>query len=76
MNTTSSKNEDTLVGLKDDSIFNDIYFAYQLPDFILGARLRVPYRAIAAQVEESEEHDLDTDVPPTPEDSLVSEGLM
>lgn len=48
MKTTSSKNEDTLVGLKDDSMFNDIYSAYQLPNFILGARLRVPYRATAA----------------------------
>lgn len=76
MKTTSSKNEDTLVVLKDDSMFNDIYFAYQLPNLILGARLRVPCRATATQVKESEEHDLDTDVSPTPEDSSVSEGLM
>ena len=77
--TASSKNEDTLLASKDNSMLNDIYFADKLPNFRLGARPRVPLQATATQAKEpkeKDEHDLDTDVPLTSEDSSASKGLM
>lgn len=40
---TPSKNEDTILTLDDDRLFNDIYSTNRLPDFRLGARPRVPH---------------------------------
>lgn len=49
VNTTTSKNWDTLIALEDDRELNDVYPVDQLPDVLLGAGPLVPRRGVVAQ---------------------------
>lgn len=63
---TSSKNQDTLVAVEDDCVVNNIYNADQLLNFLLRARPQMARRTAVAQgleLEEHDEHDMDTNEP-------------
>lgn len=70
MKTSSVKNRDTLVAFEDDRMLNDIYPADQLPNFWLGTIAQVLQPPVEPDFEE---HEINTDQPPTREDHIVPE---
>ena len=74
--TATSKNRDTLITLEDNRVLNDVYSPDQLLDFRLGAdppplcRRYVPQPSADSDTEERE---MDTDIPPTSELPLAPE---
>ena len=74
--TKSSKNRDTLNAPDDDRMLNDVYPTDQLLDFRLGAHPPFSHRRSFPQPladSNTEEREMDTDIPSTLEPSLAPE---
>lgn len=69
--TSSAKNRDTLVAVKDDQILNDIFLADQLPDFCLEAKAQAATHLTSVKTSTARAADNHKDEPQTPEEPPI-----